>query len=225
MSVIFRRRSLFVPMALASLLAASSLALAACGGEDDESDRQASAERTQAWSGQTGNSYGDYRGVEVDFINGRGSQIEVGIAADGSFCPDNPDRDNPCRTEKGGTDPRAIPSNEFGKWQAYNGEILFNVDANRLGKYESTIAWRNDSEPEEGILGRFTFSVTNPAIGFPGFRIKSGSTQCLSADRTAVLSEGGAKVLRDESPNCQINLTVKRLDDSKQFKRFTILVK
>jgi hypothetical protein len=220
----FKRRSRIVPLGLASLLAAFSLGLAACGGGDEESDRQASGGRTQAWSGQTGNSFGDLRGVEVDFINSYSKTfpIKVGIAAEGKLCPTNPDRDNPCRTEKVGTSPRDIPPNQFGKWKAYNGEILFNSDANRLGKYESTIAW---PEQDGSILGQITFSVTNPTIGFPRFTIKSGtSNKCLSSNPTARLDEGGVKVLRDDDPLCDISLTISRLDDSKQFKRFTIQV-
>jgi hypothetical protein len=219
-----RRSSRIVPLALVSLLATSALALAACGGSEGDSDRRASGGQPQAWTGQTGNSFGDYRGVEVDFINRRGNPVQVGIAAEGKFCPDNPDRDNPCRTKVGGTSPRDIPRGEFGKWKAYNGEILFNVDANRLGKYESTIAWPDDNEPEAGILGRITFSVTNPAIGFPRFTIKSGAGQCLGSTPAVRLIEGGVKVLRDQDPNCQIDLTITRLDDSKQFKRFTIKI-
>lgn len=227
----FKRRSRLVPVALVSLLAASSLTLAACGSNDEEPDREASGGKTQAWSKSVGNSFGDFRGVEVDFVNSyryKKQPIEVGVAGEGKFCPDNPDRDDPCRTRKGGMDPRAIPTNEYGKWQSYNGEVLFSVDANRLGKFESTLTWPDPEEREGGsILGRINFSVTNPAIGKPKFTINSGTrNECLlefgNRDRVVALGENQSQTLTDDGTFCQLKLKITRLSDSKQFKRFTV---
>lgn len=226
-----KRSSRIALLAVLPLLAVSPMVLAACGGDDEEPNRQASAGKTQAWSGQTGNSYGDYRGVEVDFINSyrfKERPILVGVAAEGKLCPDSPDRDNPCRTTLGGTDEREIPTNEFAKWKAYNGEVLFDADANRLGKFKSTIAWPWSDPQEGGILGRINFAVTNPAIGKPRFTINAGASDgdCLlefgNQNRVVALAEGESRTLTDEDQLCEIKLKVSRLGDSKQFKRFTI---
>ncbi len=227
----FRRSSRLRPAALATLLATSALVLAACSSSDEEPDRQASGGKTQAWSESIGNSFGDLRGIEVDFVNGyryAKQPIEVGVAGNGKFCPENPDRDDPCRTEKGGMNPRAIPANEFGKWKSYNGEVLFSVDANRLGKFESTLAWPDPEEREGGgVLGRVTFSITNPTFGKPKFTITSGTRdKCLlesgNRDRVVALSENRSQTLTDNDTFCQLELKITRLSDSKEFKRFTV---
>lgn len=225
-----KRKLRLLPLALVSLLAASSLALGACSSDEEEPDRQASGGKTQAWSESAGNSFGDFRGVEVDFINSyrfKDRPIAVGVAAEGFFCPNNPDRDDPCRDVKDGMDERDIPANEFGKYRAYNGEILYGVDLNRLGKFESTIAWPWSNPEEGGILGRINFSVTNPAIGKPRFAINSGVRySCLlefgNQDRVVALAEGESRTLSDESELCEIKLKISRLSDSTQFKRFTV---
>jgi hypothetical protein len=224
-----KRSSRIALLAVLPLLAVSPMFLAACSGDDEDANRQASGGKTQAWSESTGNSFGDFRGVEVDFINSyrvKDRPIEVGVAAEGFFCPDSPDRDNPCRDIMRGMDARAIPANEFGKYRAYNGEILFDADANRLGKFKSTITWPW-AGPESAIVGPINFAVTNPAIGKPRFTIKSGTrNDCLlefgNQDRVVALAEGEARTLTDEDELCQIKLKVTRLADSKQFKRFTI---
>ena len=227
----FKRSSRLIPLALVSLLAASSLTLAACGSSDEEPDREASGGKTQAWSESIGNSFGDLRGIEVDFVNSyryKKKPIEVGVAGYGKSCPDNPDGDNPCYTREGGMSPRAIPSNEYGKWESYNGEVLFSVDANRLGKFESTITWPDPEEREGGgILGRLNFSITNPTIGKPKFTIQSGAgNECFleygNRDRVVALGENKSQTLTDDDTFCQLNLKITRLGDSKQFKRFTI---
>jgi hypothetical protein len=218
----FKRRSrLVLPMALISLVAGSSLVLAACSSDDEQPDRQASGGKNRAWEGSTGNSFGSYRGVEVEFINSfriKDRPIIVGVAAKGWFCPESPDSENPCRTKRGGSPPREIPPNEFGKWSAYNGEILFNVDANRLGKFESTLEWPRDGGKANGV----GFSVTNPAIGRPRFTIRSDSSCPKIGSQELQLAEGKSSTVTDETSRCQVKLKVTRLGDSKQFKRFTI---
>lgn len=216
-----KRSSRIALLTVLPLLAASPLVLAACSSDDEEPNRQASAGRTQAWSGQTGNSYGDFRGVEVEFINSfriKDLPIRVGVAAEGKFCPDSPDRDDPCRTQAGGTSPREIPANEVGRWKAYNGEILFNVDANRFGKFESTLEWPREGGKANGVQ----FSVTNPAIGRPRFTIRTGSSCPRIVSQELQLAEGKSDTIVDETSRCQVKLKVTRLGDSKQFKRFTI---
>jgi hypothetical protein len=214
------RSSRVALLAVLSLLVASPMVLAACSGDDEESDRQASGGRTLAWEGQTGNSYGDFRGVEVEIVNTyrvKDRPMNVGIAAKGKFCPDNPDRDNQCRTERGGTSPREVPANEFGKWKAYNDEILFNVDANSLGKYRSVIKWIRP----DGKLGVTEFSITNPFLAKPRVSFDQGSG-CSLQPSVVKLAAGQTTTAADESSRCQVKLDVTRLDDSNEFIRFRI---
>jgi hypothetical protein len=95
------------------------------------------------------------------------------VAGNGKFCPENPDRDDPCRTEKGGMNPRAIPANEFGKWKSYNGEVLFSVDANRLGKFESTLAW---PDPEASAPAAIRDKTTTGALNAQCLSFGNGET-------------------------------------------------
>jgi hypothetical protein len=215
-----RRSRLVLPVALISLIAGSSLVLAACSSDDEESDRQASGGQTLAWEGQTGNTYGDYRGVEVDIVNTyrvKDRPMNVGIAAKGTRCPASPDSENPCRPYYVGTDPREVPANQFARWKAYDGEILFTSDANRLGKFRSSIKWIRP----DGKLGVTDFQITNPAIGRPKVSFLGG-TGCNLKPSLLKPAEGETSTAADESSRCQVKLDVTRLGDSKQFKRFRI---
>lgn len=213
----------FAPIALASILAASSLVLVACGGDSDDGDRQAAAGPTEAWSGSTGNTYGDYRGVEVEIINSRrvnDRPLIVGIAAKGKFCPDNPERGNPCRTQSGGTQPREVPVKKFARWKAYNGEIYKSVDANALGKFESTIEWNRGP----GKANRVSFSVINPAFARPYVRLYSDSSCPKIIAQKFALKEGKSETLVDSTARCQVEFKVTRQGDTAEFKRYTIEV-
>lgn len=213
------RSSRIAFLAVLPLLIASPAVLAACSSDDEESNRQASGARTLAWEGQTGNSYGDFRGIEVDIVNTyrvKDRPMNIGIAAEGKFCPDNPGRDDPCRDLFGGTSPREVPANEFGKWKAYNGEILFTADANALGKWRSVIKWIRP----DGKLGVTEFSITNPFLAPP--RVAFQGSGCNLKPNPVKLAENETTTAVDESSRCQVKFDVTRLSDSKQFKRFRI---
>ena len=211
----FNRGSRVASLAVLPLLVASPMVLAACSGDDEESDRQASGGRTLAWEGQTGNAYLKFRGVDVEIVNAyrvKDRPMNVGISAKGVFCPENPGRDDPCRDEYGGTSPRKVPANEFAKWKAYNGEIYYEARSLR-----SVIKWIRP----DGKLGVTEFSITYANLGEPGVRFKQGST-CRLQPSVVKLGAGQTTTAVDESSRCQVKLDVTRLDDSKEFHRFRI---
>ncbi len=210
-------------IALASLIAASSLALSACGSSSDDGDREASVGPTEAWSGSTGNTYGDYRGVEVEIINSRRANdrpLIVGVAAEGKFCPDSPERGNPCRTQSGGTQPREVPVNKFARWKAYDGEIYKSVDANALGQFKSTIEWNRGPGKANGV----SFSVINPALARPYVRLYSDDSCPRIVAQKFALAEGKSETLTDNTDRCQVTFKVTREGDSDEFKRYKIEV-
>ncbi|MFM8519785.1 MAG: hypothetical protein ACKOB2_05195 [Solirubrobacterales bacterium] len=221
------------PITLVSILAATSLVLVACGSDDGGVDRQASGGKTQAWERGVGNSYGGFRGIEVDFVNSyryTKRPIDVGVAGTGKYCPDNPDRDNPCRDIGRGMDPDKVPHGQYGRWRSYNGKVLFSVDAYSLGKFQSTLTWPNPDESEGGFLNRINFAITNPFLKKPRFIIKSGrqadSGGCFleasNIDVVVALKQNASRTLTDDDPFCEAKLKVTRLADSKEFIRFTV---
>lgn len=217
--------SRLAPLALVSLLAASSLALASCSN-DDEANRQASGGKVMAWKGSVGNSFGDYRGIEADFVNSyrhAKSPVEVGVAGTGKFCPDDPGREEPCRDIENGIAPKAVPHNEYGKWKSYNGEVQPSVLG---GRFKSTLSWVTPDTPEGDISHSITFAIVNPAARKPRFIIKA-APECLAKqneDVVVALTQNGSQTLdsQNDDPFCQTKLKVTRLSDSKEFIRFTI---
>lgn len=223
------------PVALVSLLAASSLVIAACGS-DSQSNREASGGPTQAWSEGFGvtRKNDSYRGVEVDFVNNyRASKdVKVSIAASGIECrPDKYDDSNLiCSDSKGGMGTRDIPTNQFGKWKSRgsSGAVLFAVGPDGVPYqriYRSELTWFPKGAPESDPP-EIRFSATNPAARKPRFTIQGGSN-CLAGagDVVVALSENQSRTLENSEFNCQIKLTVTRLNDSPDFKHFRVELK
>ncbi|MFZ9668925.1 MAG: hypothetical protein ACO3CR_03630 [Solirubrobacterales bacterium] len=213
----------FAPIALASILAASSLVLVACGSDSNDGERQAAAGPKKAWSGTTGNTANAYRGVEVEIINSRRVNNEpliVGIAADGYYCPKSPTPNNRCGTRRGGTEPRDVWHNFFARWEAYAGEILQSVDAKDSGKFESLIRWNRGP----GYANQVGFSVINPGIGRPYVRLYSNDSCPRIGTKKFALKEGRSETLIDNTDRCQVEFKVTRRGDTDLFKRYTIEV-
>lgn len=229
------RRSHIVSLVLASLLAASSLGLAACGGEDGDSNRQASGGPTEAWSDGFGvtRKNENYRGIEVKFINhyalpesqqtGTGETISVSVAAAGTDVWEDQYGDLKYYDGKGGMEgSRDIPYNQYGLWQSRGstGEILFSAgpDGTKFRKtYKSELTWP---------LNKTEFSFTNPAAMRPRFWLEPGCLAAGNRKRTYTsFSVNQVGVYESANPDlCAILVRVKRLSDSADFIRFTFEV-
>ncbi|MFZ9668920.1 MAG: hypothetical protein ACO3CR_03605 [Solirubrobacterales bacterium] len=212
----FNRGSRVALLAVLPLLVASPMVLAACSGDDEESDRQASGGRTLAWEGQTGNAYLKARGVEVKIVNTyrvKDRPMNVGISAKGVFCPDSLPRPDSCEEVFGGTSPRKVPANEFAKWKAYTGTIYNEARSRR-----SVIKWIRP----DGKLGVTEFSIAYANWGAPEVRFEKGLGCRLQPSVVELKVAGQTTTAVDESSRCQIKLDVTRLDDSKEFWRFRI---
>jgi hypothetical protein len=210
----------FASLAIASLIAASSLILTACGGSDsdDQPNREASAGAMKEWEVRVGREEvkgGDLKGVEVDFVNNYrdGKDIQVGIAARACL----PSGSGGCRFGDTGMKPKPLDNGFFGRWVAGNGNIVFETPAPKA--YRSELIWTWSDGGQEGEA-RLEFSVTNPKLRKPRLTVSDGS-KCL-AGQIADPSEGQSQTLEDKRFNCSIKLKVTREGDTKNFKKFLV---
>ena len=235
-----KRSSRLVSMAFISLLAVSSLALAACGNNnDDEPDRQASSEPTQAWEDGFGvtRENENYRGIEVKFINrfqlpeskikedGSGETISLSFAAAGTDVWEDQYGDLKYFRGKGGTErPLDIPYNQYGLWRSHgsSGAILFEAGpegTRNRRTYKTELTWP---------LNKAEFAFINPAAGWPRIEFNTRS-RCLadinSGTTYTTFSVGRSYDFENANPDlCAIWVRVTRLKDSADFIRFTFEV-
>lgn len=217
-----------------SAVAALTLAVSACGSSDDDDNevkREASTSATLAWSGQTGNSFGDYKGVQLDVTSRFADSaypVEMSVAAEGKTCDEDQYGNTRCLNRSGGTSLRDIPPQQRAEWKS-TGEILFEA-ANSQQQWKSELRWPVTIAGQHEGYAQIVYSVLNPFARKPRFVIQARSsrgTSCLagSGDNVIDLTEGASRTLADKEVFCQVEMTISRLTDSADFKRFNVVVK
>jgi hypothetical protein len=217
----FIRRSRIVPLAVVSLLAASSLAIAACGGDDEESEREASGGTGFVVDGNTGDASKNktYRGVALEVKNDFGQDIWVSFAG---------------RCDQG-RGPGAITGTngwvklswgERARWRACD-DLIDGADYGYKNQV-SALSW-GASNPEDGTIERFT--LKNPAVGRPEFLFND--RDCFNRDPAVSIADRGPLGQFSENQikstdyiktNCGAEVIVEREKDGRNYKDFNLWV-
>jgi hypothetical protein len=207
----FKRSSSLVPLALISLMEASSLALAACSSDDEDSNREASGGSGFVVDGNTGNAKDNktYRGVSLEVNNDFGQDIWVSFAGR-------------CNKQFSGTDGWVkLAWKERARWRACDDLIYGPRDYGT--QVFSALSWGGDS-PGAGNVERFT--LKNPAIGKPQFFF--AERDCFhnnpNEDIIGSFSENQFRSAENKSKNCGARVLVEREGDGRNYKDFNLWV-
>lgn len=210
-----KRHSSFVPLAVISLIAGSCLALVACGGDDDESDRQASGGSGFVVDGNTGEGSANksYRGVSLTIENDYGNDIEVEFKG---RC-----NQRGTRLESGTNGFVKVGQGQRARWRSCDELIA-----------PTAISWKS---PERNNPTVTPFIVYNQAVGLP--RVDVDLRSCLGkaafpgqTKYPGPLKQNQETTLDDEDAygrkfNCGGKIVLRRESDSANYKQFYMLVR
>jgi hypothetical protein len=185
------------------LLTASSLALAACGGEDEDSNREASGGSEFVIDGSTGDASKNksYRGVELTVENDSSGPVFVSFAGY-------------CRGQTTGTEGAArLEKGQKARWRSCD-KLIYGSEAKGT---QSSLAWGDGAE---------RFEVENPAAARPTFFFND--RDCFHNNREediiGGMSTGKPVRVENKRKGCGRAVIVERLSDSRDYIVFSAKV-